>query len=327
MTDVSIIIVSWNTREILEQCLKSIYEKTRDIYFEVILVDNASVDDTQEMVLSKFPQVTVIANDVNRGFACANNQGIAVASGRYVLLLNSDTLLYNNAIQKTVVFADLHPDMAVVGCKILNSDRTVQPSCFMFHSILNMFLAATYLYKLFPRNKFCGRQSMAWWDGADVREVDSVNGCFMLVRRKSIKEVGAMDERFFMYGEETDWCYRFKKAGWKVLYAPEGEIVHLGGQSTAQKAGEMIVQLRISILQFIGKHYGRLTFYIAYLLTIIFFSVRLPVWCFIGFVNPVKRKRSLIQCKAYWHGIHEVLIKGRKLRQLYHYKNSARDLI
>jgi len=327
MTDVSIIIVNWNTREILCNCLKSIYEQTRGIQFEVILVDNASTDGSQEMVRSQFPQVTVIANDGNRGFACANNQGIAIAEGRYLLLLNSDTIVLDNGIGKTIAFADLHPDAAVVGCKVLNADMTLQHTCFMFHSTVNMLLAATYLYKLFPRSKFFGRHNMTWWNGADVREVDSVNGCFMLVRRKAIEDVGTMDERFFMYGEETDWCYRFKQAGWKIMFAPEGEIIHLGGQSTAQRAGEMVIQLRLSILQFIGKYYSRLTFYMACLLTLIFLVVRLPVWCFIGLANPGKRKRSFTQCRAYWHGIREVLFNGRRLRRPCRRNNPRKSII
>jgi len=314
-TDVSIIIVSWNTRKILYDCLASVYAQTRGVRFEVIVVDNASADGTSEMLQSTFPQVTVIANDVNRGFAAANNQGIAVAGGRYILLLNSDTILLNDAVGMTAAFADAHHDAAVVGCSVLNRDHTRQPSCFMFHSVLNMFLAAAYLYKLFPRSRFFGRQSMSWWDAADAREVDCLNGCFMLVRRKGIEEVGDMDERFFMYGEETDWCYRFKQAGWKIMFSPEGRIIHLGGQSTVQKAGEMTVRLRLSILQFIGKHYTRLEFYMACLLTVIFLGVRLPVWCLIGLLSPPRRKGSFTQCSAYWRGIREVLFNGRGLRQ------------
>ena len=326
MTDVSIIIVSWNTREILHNCLKSIYEQTRAIRFEVILVDNASTDSSQEMVRLEFPQVTIIANNVNRGFAGANNQGIAIANGRYVLLLNPDTVVLDDAIAKTVAFADLHHDVAVVGCKVLNPDGSLQRSCFMFHSLLNMFLAVTYLYKLFPKNRFFGRQEMTWWDYEDVREVDTINGCFMLIRREAIENVGTMDERFFMYGEETDWCYRFKKAGWKIMFSPEGEIIHLGGQSTAQRAGEMVIQLRLSILQFIGKHYSRLTFYMACLLTVIFFAVRLPVWCFIGLINSSKRKRSFTQCKAYWHGMRKVLFNSQQLRQPHRHNYSTKGI-
>ena len=199
--DVSVIIVNWNTCDVLRDCLASVYANTKNIAFEVIVVDNASSDGSVDMIRSEFPHVKLIANSGNRGFAGANNQAIAVANGRYVLLLNSDTLILDNAIFKTVAFADTHPEAAVVGCKVLNPDRTLQRTCFMYPSILNMFLSATYLYKLFPRSKFFGRERMSWWDRNDTREVDVVTGCFMLVRRGAIEQVGLMDERFFVYGE------------------------------------------------------------------------------------------------------------------------------
>jgi GT2 family glycosyltransferase len=209
MTEVSVVVVNWNTQDILRDCLKSIYEQAGEIDLEVIVIDNASTDGSVEMVKKDFPQVTLIENSQNRGFAAANNQGIDISKGRYVLLLNSDTVVLDNAIAKTVAFADSHPKAAIVGCRVLNPDQTLQPTCFMFPSILNMLLSSTYLYKIFPKSKFFGREQMTWWDRSDVREVDVVTGCFMLIRRKAIQQVGTMDEQFFMYGEETDWCYRW----------------------------------------------------------------------------------------------------------------------
>ena len=213
--DVSTIIVNWNTCNITCDCLKSVFEQTKELSFEVIVVDNASSDGSVEMIRHDFPQVNLIENSENKGFAAANNQGMAIANGCYVLLLNSDTIILDNAISKTISFADAHPEAAVTGCRVLNPDRSLQPTCFMFPSILNMLFESSYLYKLFPRSKFFGRERMTWWDRSDVREVDVVTGCFMLVRREAIEQVGIMDERFFVYGEETDWCYRFKRASWK----------------------------------------------------------------------------------------------------------------
>lgn len=287
--------------------MASIYAQTRDIKFEVIVIDNASIDGSAEMVKREFPQIVLVENSKNAGFAAANNQGINIARGRYVLLLNSDTIVLDNAIAKIVSFADAHPDAAVVGCRVLNSDRSLQPTCFMFPSILNMFLSSTYLYKLFPRNKFFGREQMTWWDRSNVREVDVVTGCFMLVRRGAIEQVGMMDEQFFMYGEETEWCYRFKGAGWKVMFAPMAEIIHMGGQSTAQRSGEMIVQLRLSILKFIRKHHLRLIYGIACLLTILFFAVRIPIWFLISLFVAEKSKQPSVKTRAYLRGIAEVI--------------------
>lgn len=286
----------------------SVYEQTEGVSFEVIVIDNASGDGSAEMVKREFPKVILIENRENKGFAAANNQGIAVAKGRYVLLLNSDVVVLDKAITKTVSFADAHPEAAVVGCRVLNSDKTLQPTCSMFQSILNMVLSCSYLYKIFPRNRFFGRQKMGWWERNDIRQVDIVTGCFMLVRHEAIGQVGTMDERFFMYGEESDWCYRFKKAGWKVLFAPVGEIIHLGGQSSRQNSVQMLVQLRLSILEFMKKHHSWLTFHIARFLTVLFLIVRVPAWLCIALFCPKKVKRSVIMIHAYLIGIVKVLL-------------------
>jgi len=280
--DVSIIIVAWNVRDFLHNCLRSIYQETKGLDFEVIYVDNASADASVEMVVEKFPQVKIIRNRENRGFATANNQGIRIAKGRYVLLLNSDTVVLDNAIAKTVEFADAHPDAAVVGCRVLNPDKTLQPTCFMFPSLLNMLLSASYLYKLLPKSRFFGRERMTWWDRNDTREVDVVTGCYMLVRREAIEDVGIMDERYFIYADETDWCYRFRKNGWKVLFVHEPEIIHYGGQTTKQIPEKFKFQLYGAKLVFMEKNRGKLTLQFARLLTASFFFLRIPYWLLVG---------------------------------------------
>lgn len=280
--DVSTVIVNWNTCDILRNCLASLYAKTRDVEFEVIVIDNASSDGSVDMVKSEFPQAELIANTENRGFAAANNQGIAVAQGRYVLLLNSDTVVLDGAIDKVVAFADTYPKAGITGCRVLNEDKTLQLSCFMFPSVLNMFLLTTYLHKLFPKSKLFGRSRMTWWDGSDIREVDVVTGCFMLVRQEAIKQVGMMDEGFFMYWEETDWCYRFKRAGWKIMFTPCGEIIHLGGVSSKQVKPKMVRQWRKSMLLFFKKHKSPLAYVSAWILIALFFLTRVPYWCLRG---------------------------------------------
>jgi GT2 family glycosyltransferase len=305
--DISIIIVNWNTRDILRECLQSVYKNIPSLEFEVIVVDNASSDSSPAMIKTQFPQVILVENLKNKGFAAANNHGMTVAKGRYVLLLNSDTVVLDNAIVKTFAFADSHSEAAVIGCRVLNPNRTLQPTCFMFPSLLNIFLGSTYLYKLFPKSKFFGREQMTWWDRSDMREVDVVDGCFMLVRREAIDQVGLMDERFFMYGEETDWCYRFKQAGWKVMFTPQAEIIHLGGQSSKQIRAKMLVQLRLSILHFISKHYGWLSHKIASLLVVLFFAVRVPVWLIVCAFGNDYRKIAAVKLRAYLSGIKQVL--------------------
>jgi len=166
-----------------------------------------------------------------------------------------------------------------------------------------MLLSSTYLYKLFPKNRFFGREQMTWWDRGDVRRVNVVTGCFMLVRREAIEQVGMMDERFFMYGEETDWCYRFWKNGWEIMFAPVGRIIHFGGRSTAKRPVAMIVQLRLSILKFIKKHYGRPSHLMARFLVALFFAVRLPAWFVMAFLRPAARPEAAIKMKAYSTGL------------------------
>ncbi|MBN1806107.1 MAG: glycosyltransferase family 2 protein [Sedimentisphaerales bacterium] len=310
--DVSVIIVSWNTQDILRNCLKSIYEQDCDISIEVIVIDNASTDGSAEMVKENFPQAILIENSENRGFATANNQGITEAKGRYVLLLNSDTVILDNSVEKTISFADAHPEAAVIGCRVLNPDLTLQPTCFMFPSILNMVLSSTYLYKIFPKSRFFGREQMTWWDRSDTRQVEVVTGCFMFVRREAIEQVGTMDEQFFMYGEETDWCYRFKQANWKIMFTPSAEIIHLGGQSSAQLKLKMILQLRASILYFIAKNRGPVQYKIACILTCAFFLFRIPG---VLLLSVLQRNRgpNTTKVSAYWKGICKSLLGWRAL--------------
>lgn len=298
MVDVSIVVVSWNTSKILHDCLESIYAHIENLAFEVIVVDNASSDDSVEMVKRDFPDAISLQNSHNKGFAAANNKGISVAKGRYILLLNSDSLVLDKAIDKTVSFADKHPKAAVVTCKVLNPDKTLQDSYFMFPSILNMLLSATFLNKLFPRSRFFGRVRMTWCDWSDVREVDVVAGCFMLVRREAIEQVGMMDEQFFMYAEETDWCYRFKQAGWKIIYAPVGEIVHLEGQSANLQSETMLLQLLGSTLYFMKKQRSWPEYVLSCILMSLHFAMRIPFWV-VKAATSTKKKDAQRRCHIY----------------------------
>lgn len=309
--DVSVIIVNWNTRELLRDCIWSVYEHSGDVSCEIIVVDNASTDGSTEMVRAEFPKVHLLENTDNHGFARANNQGIMASRGRYVLLLNSDTRVLDNALEKVVTFADENREAAVVGCRVLNPDLTLQPTCFMFPSAFNMVLSFTYLYKLFAANRLFGRERMTWWNRDDVRSVDVVTGCFMLVRRLAIQEVGMMDKRFFMYAEETDWCFRFKQAGWKVLFTPHAEIIHHGGQSSRNVRPEMLIEMRLSILKFIMKHKGRLQHAIASVLILLFVALRLPVWLFIRAFSEKRKAQAEVKLQAYSGCIRRILLRRR----------------
>lgn len=277
-------------------------------------MDNASVDGSVEMVRREFPHVRLIVNTKNRGFAAANNQGIAVAKGRYILLLNSDTIVLDGAIARTVAFADAHDEAGIVGCRVLNADRTLQPTCFMFPSVLNMLLSSTYLYKLRRHSRFFGRERMTWWRRDDIRDVEVVTGCCMLARRDAVDQVGGMDDAFFMYGEETDWCFRVRSAGWRIMFFPYGEIIHFGGASTRQEAAEMLLQLKAGILQFVCKHRRRSVYVMCCVLMGLFFALRLPFWAINGVICPRNRRRSWSYVVTYTRGLWRVLRGWRGLR-------------
>lgn len=241
--DLSVVIVNWNARHLLAQCLASVYAYPPEGEFEVFVVDNASSDGSADMVRREFPQVRLIQNTENVGFARANNQAMRTSRGRYVLLLNSDTIVQPGALDSMVCFADQHPEAGVVGGRLLNADESLQPSWAQF---------PTFWSELLGRN-FRKRQPMT---DHLTYEVDWVGGACLLARRKAIEVVGLLDEDFFMYSEETDWCFRMVRNGWKVYYLPSAEVIHFGGGSSQRASDEMLVQLYQSKLRFFHKHYG-----------------------------------------------------------------------
>jgi GT2 family glycosyltransferase len=300
--DVSIIVVAWNVRELLRNCLRSVYEQTKGIRFEVIYVDNGSADGSPEMVRKEFALTRIIANPDNKGFIKANNQGIAVATGRYVLLLNSDTIVLDNAIAKAVQFANSRPQAAVVGCRVLNPDRTLQESCFRFYSTLNMLLDVLWLSRAFRDNPFFGRKIYGGWDYNSEREVDVVVGCFSLVRMDAIRQVGVMDERFFVYGDDIDWCRRFVNAGWNVLFTPTAQIIHYGGQTTRKEADRFALQLHGAVLINVKTHYNCLTFLLCRLLTACYLLQRVPYWWLKATRRKEGREKALRAARSCWQG-------------------------
>ena len=300
--DVSIIIVGWNGSDLVQSCLRSVYEQTKGVTFEVVYVDNASEERNVEMVTTEFPAVRVLRNEKNLGFTRGSNQGIEASEGRYVLLLNSDTIVLDNAIAKMVEFADAHPEAGVVGCKVFHPDGSLQRTCFMYPSILNMCLSSTYLYKFFRRSRFFGREMMTWWDFDDVRQVQAVCGCCSLVRREAIGQVGLMNEMYFFYGDESDWCYRFEKAGWKNMFMPHAKIIHYGGATTKRMPDAFKLQLYGSHLTFMRLHRSKLAFTCARLLMALFFFARVPYWYLTALLHKKSRQASFKTGGAYLAG-------------------------
>lgn len=301
MIDLSIVIVSWNTKQILENCLHSVYEQTKDIDFEVIVVDNDSSDFSAEMIEQQFPQVILVKSPKNVGFAAGNNLGFLECTGEYVLLLNSDTIVLAGALQKTIFYAKTRPEYGVISCKVLNEDFTLQANCSMLPSNINFSLQVFGLNKIFPKNRFFGRSDMTWWDYSNERDVEVLKGCFMLVTKSALDKVGGLDERFFMYCEEIDWCMRFAQAGWKLGFYPQAEIIHLGGSSSAKLGADKARVKDTSTLYYMKKHWSLPRRLIGRMLMITFYALRLPVVAILSIVTGKEKFKKIRD--NHWSGI------------------------
>jgi N-acetylglucosaminyl-diphospho-decaprenol L-rhamnosyltransferase len=254
MVDVSIVIVNWNVRDLLRRCLYSITQYPVSS-IEVIVVDNASTDGSVDMVRAEFPAVRLVVNSENRGFPGAINQGISLARGRYVLLLNPDTELVGNALGTMVAFADEHLDVGVVGPQLLNSDGSVQSSRRRFPILVTAFFESTWLQPYAPR-RLLERYYVGDQLDDRVQDVDWLMGAALMARREAIEQVGPMDERFFMYSEELDWCRRFREAGWRVVYVPTAQILHHEGKSSEQVLPARHIHFQTSKVRYFRKYHG-----------------------------------------------------------------------
>jgi len=259
VADLSVIIINYNVKQLLRECLYSIYHNTKRINFEITTVDNNSTDGSADMVHREFPEVRLIENWQNLGFAKATNQGLRQSKGRHILLLNPDTIVLPNALDKMVEFMDENPRAGALGCKLLYPDGTLQRSCRSFPTLVSAFFENTGLEKLFPKNKVIGRHRIGYWDHNDIREVDQPTGAALMVRQEILSRVGLMDEQFYMYYDDIDWCYRIKKRGWKIYFIPLAQIIHHGGQSAGLNMAEMRIQGYKSRHKFFRKHYGILS--------------------------------------------------------------------
>ncbi|MCF8383066.1 MAG: glycosyltransferase family 2 protein [Chlorobium sp.] len=226
---VTIVIVSYNTREILQNCLEALYNGSGGIDMEVFVVDNDSRDNSAQMVRKTFPQVRLIANNANLGFAAANNQAFMLARGRYIILLNPDAYVGPSSIPNAVKFMDQKPQCGLCGGKIISPEGKLEPSARRFPSPLSKLLTITGLSVRFPDSPILNRHEFGGFAHDRPLEVDWVPGTFTIIRKKMLEEIGEFDERFFIYYEETDLCLRAKKAGWSIFFIPDAEVMHIGG--------------------------------------------------------------------------------------------------
>lgn len=254
--ELSIIVVNYNVKDFLENALLSIKKAIIGIDAEIIVVDNASEDGSVEMIRQKFPDVKLIANNENVGFARANNQALKLARGKYIVLINPDTIVQEDTFKSLISFLESHPDCGMVGCKILNPDGTLQLACRRsFPTPWVAFTKMVGLSSLFPKSKIFAKYNLTYLDPNEITEVDAVSGSFMMIRREVYEQVGGLDEDFFMYGEDIDWCYRIKKSGWKIYYVPSTQIIHFKGESTRRSSVDEIRVFYDAMKIFVKKHY------------------------------------------------------------------------
>lgn len=253
--DVTIAIINYNTKDWLEACLNSVVKTQPLASYELYVVDNASTDGSLSMVAEKFPDVHLIENAGNLGFSAAANQAIRTSHAKYVLILNTDTVVDPDAVDILVEFGDGHEDMAIAGPLLLNTDGSIQASGRRFPSFVDSVMHA-FLGIVWPSNPFSVRYRMLDWDRQSERTIDWVSGAAMFIRRAAAEQVNYFDERFFMYVEDMDLCYRLWHKGWKVYFCPQAKVVHHWAKSSEQSSAKMIIEFQRSLYRFYSKTYS-----------------------------------------------------------------------
>jgi GT2 family glycosyltransferase len=254
--DISVVIVGWNARRYLELCLESLTDHPPHRSMEIIVVDNASSDDSADMIAARFPQVRLIKSSENLGFAKGNNVAIRQCRGRYIALVNPDVIVFQGCLDSLADFLDQNPKVGNVGPRVLNPDRTLQSSCRRFPTLWNNFCSATGLAGRFKNSRFFAGEHMFYFPHDRTLAVDILVGCFSMIRRETFDVVGLLDENLFMYGDDVDWCRRCWKAGWQVVFYPGAEAIHDRGKITAPYPVRFAVAQQRSVIYYWSKHHS-----------------------------------------------------------------------
>jgi len=256
LVDLSIVILNYRTPDLLMQCLETLSEYPLTIgTSEIWVVDNHSQDDSVERVRDQYPAINLLENDANLGFAAGNNRGIEKCQGRYYLLLNPDTMVQKGALDSLLQFMEETPDAAAAGGMLIGWEGEIQTSCRAFPTLLAVFLRGTPFHRLFPNHPSLRRYLMSDWDHATVRRVDWVLGACLMIRREAWETIGPLDEGFFMYYEDIDWCYRAQAAGWSVYYVPGAKVLHLHRRESARDVFSRLKLEHVkSIIRLFRKH-------------------------------------------------------------------------
>jgi GT2 family glycosyltransferase len=297
--DISIVIVSWNAKKYLTDCVESLLSQESSRTMEIIVVDNASTDGSPEVIMERFPEVILIQNEKNLGFAKANNIGINRSTGKYICLINSDIKILNGCILKLYYFMEENSPAGIIGPKILNSDLSSQSSCRRFPSLWNNFCSAFGLNKISPNSKEFSGEQMFYFQHNRVERVHVVSGCFMMVRRKALDQVGYLDDQFFMYSEDIDWCKRFWDAGWEVAFSPNARAIHYGGASSSNSPIKFSVEQEKAILQYWAKHHSRPAQSTIFLIIFIKHVVRILLGSLLYILKPSDRRKITLYIKEH----------------------------
>lgn len=282
--DLSIVIVSYNTREMTRDCLASVASQSYALRVQTIVVDNNSQDGSVAMIEAEFPEVELIVNSDNRGFAAANNQAFARCQGQYILLLNSDTIVLDDVLSASVDYLQRHPKVGAMGCQVLNTDRTIQSTCSGYPTLTRLLIMTLALDRI-PGLSMLDHYLMRRWRREEEREVEVISGCYLMVRRTVLAEVGMLDERFFFFGEETDWCRRIREAGSRLVFAPVGCIVHYGGGSVKKLNHQRDVMLTEALIKLHSKYEGRKGASLATTILFIFNGSRFVIYKILSILN------------------------------------------
>ena len=252
--DVSIVIVTWNSSDFIGECLDSIYSHKGKLKFEVLVVDNDSQDATKDIIREFYPWVILIENEQNLGYAHANNQGITCSVGKYILLLNPDVSLRENALLELFLFMQKHPDAGAAGPQLLNLDGSIQPSCREFPGFSTLIYDVLGLSYLFPKSRVFARWRMGYFDHNSQKEVDQPMASALILRRECLAQVGLIDEDFFMFFNDVDLCFRIKNSGWKIYFCPDAKAYHALGGSTRKVKSRMIYLSHRGYFKFLKKY-------------------------------------------------------------------------
>jgi GT2 family glycosyltransferase len=271
--------VSWNVKELLRDCLRSLKEQAGDLRYETIVVDNLSSDGSTEMVRREFTWVKLVEPGENLGFGRANNLAFRHSTGRWVLLLNPDTVVLDRAIEKLVKFADGHPEAAAVGGRTLKRDgKSLERSCcWGSPGMWPLVCKAFGLHIIFKNSAIFNREAMDYWQRDSVREVDVITGCCLMIRRDVYQRTGGFDDHFFMYAEETDLCWRMSRDHGKLIFCPEAQIIHLVGESAKKASSNRLFHINRALLKLFRKHYGTTYMWVANFWMWLFYAVRVPL--------------------------------------------------